>query len=84
MNNAAIHLNELEVGKREVAIFQGISGQAEVDDAAARVTFWPDEAGMASPAYQQTIAQVGDEWSEWVFEVDVAMRREQGILLIEL
>jgi hypothetical protein len=73
-----------EADKRFEAVLGGIAGQAKVDEELERVIFWPSKTGRCSQAYLESLAEVGDEWDEWVFEVDIEMRQEGGVVVINL
>lgn len=77
--------NQDEVDKRTRyrAVFQGVTGWVWWDKV-ERLVFGPDEAGMVSQAYRDSLVEVGNQWSEWVFEVDVVMCQVGGVRVIEL
>lgn len=70
-------------GLSYLAVFRGITGWALWDEI-GRLVFWPDEAGIESQAYRESLAEVGGVWDEWVFEVDVVARQDGWVLVIEL
>jgi hypothetical protein len=66
------------------AVLQGVSGHAWWDDAAGRLVFVPDAAGVAGQAYRDSVAEIGSEWSEWAIEVDARVHQLERVWIIEL
>lgn len=66
---------------RNPAVFRGITGMVQFDSL-DRLVFLPDVSGMKSQPYKETVAEVGGEWDEWTFELDVEMCQDGEVLVI--
>ncbi len=57
-----------ELLDQEPVTFRGISGRARYE--AGDLYFYPDEAGLASEAYQADVDRLGDVWYRWYVSDD--------------
>ncbi len=66
------------------AMLYGVMGSARWAESEGRLVFTPSAEGIASQAYRDTLALVGEAWSEWVIEVDVQVEQKLGVWVIEV